>query len=72
MVATRALVMPRRKRGEPKRDDVPVKIDREAYRLAKSVASFRGLHLNEYLSKIILPIVIKEFDELPKERRSAQ
>lgn len=36
-----------------KRNDIPVRIDVEAVRKARIVAAYRGVALNEYLSKIV-------------------
>lgn len=40
-----------------KRNDKVVKIDAEVIRLAGIVAAYRDMHMNEYLSDLLLPIV---------------
>jgi len=65
-----AIAVAKKKDSAQPRDDVAVKIDRALWRLAGAVAAFRGLSLAEYLSAALKPIVTREFDDLPKERKA--
>ena len=44
------------------RPDVTVKIDKDVYRIAKMVASARGIHLAQYLSEIVGPIAQRDLE----------
>jgi hypothetical protein len=47
-------------KAKPARNDVTVKIDAEAARVAKIVAAYRDKSLAEYLSEVVLPIARKD------------
>jgi hypothetical protein len=45
------------------RPDVAVKMDREVVRVAKMVASARGIPLAQYLSEVVGPIAKRDLEE---------
>lgn len=49
--------------SKQKRDDEPVKVDREVLRVARSVAALRGLTLAEYVSERLRPLVLEDHEE---------
>jgi hypothetical protein len=54
-----------------KRNDVSVKVDSEAVRIARNVATFRGKSLAEYLSEVILDVAASDWKAiLEEEQRS--
>jgi hypothetical protein len=55
--------------ARPKRNDVSVKLDAEATRLAKIVAAFRDQTLAEYLSEIVLAQAKKDLDRHMRQER---
>jgi hypothetical protein len=56
-----------RRGGDVARDDVPVKLDAETVRMAKHVvinrrAKQKGLTLAEYLSELLKPFVLRDYE----------
>ena len=49
--------------GVAKRNDVTVKLDADAVRLAKIVAAYREVSVAEYLSDVLLPIVQRDLEQ---------
>jgi hypothetical protein len=49
---------------KPKRKDVTVKIDAEVARQARTVASYNDEQFAEYLTRLLKPIVQREFETL--------
>ena len=47
--------------------DLSVKIDPEVYRMLKTVASWKGLKVSDYLSEIVRPVIIREMAKLGTE-----
>ena len=45
------------------RPDVAVKMDREVVRVAKMVASARGIPLAQYLTEVVRPIARRDLEE---------
>jgi hypothetical protein len=57
--------MATKKAGRPAtstRDDQSVKVDRELVTRAKFVAERRRIHLAEYLTELLQPLVARDFD----------
>lgn len=52
-----------------KRNDVPVKLDAEVTRIARIVAAYEGMHLAEYLSERLRPLVVKDLERWQKKER---
>lgn len=46
------------------RDDAPAKLDKEVLRQAKTIATWRGITIAEYLTEILRSPVRKDFEEL--------
>lgn len=61
-------IMPRRS-DEPKRKDVPVKMDSDVVRLAKIVAAYKDKSLAAYLSDLVRPIVERELEQEQEKTR---
>ena len=51
-----------------KRPDVSVKLGYEAYRKAKTVAGWRDIGLNEYLTEIVEAAADKDLDQMARDR----
>lgn len=62
------VAMPRS--NKPKRDDVPVKIDRAIWQRARVIAGERNLTIAEYLSEALRPIVDKDWTRTVKKFQS--
>jgi hypothetical protein len=61
--------MTKKRMGRPKtstRDDVVARIDRGVIAKARYVAETRRLPLAEYLSEILRPVVLKDFEKATK------
>lgn len=56
--------MPRPRAGKPKRKDVSAKIDAEVSRLGKMVAQFHGQTFAEWLSEVVKPIAVREWNAI--------
>lgn len=52
-----------------KRNDVSTKVDKEVVRLAKIVAAYRGVDLNEYLSDRLRPLVESDLAKHQREQK---
>jgi hypothetical protein len=50
-----------------KRTYVSVKIDSEVYRLIKTVASWKGLNVADYLTEIARPVAERDFAKINRE-----
>lgn len=50
-----------------KRTDLAVKIDAEIARQAKTMCSYRGKTITDYLSAILRPIVARDFEKFREE-----
>jgi hypothetical protein len=61
MVNTQELVP--RLMSKSKRNDEPVKLDREVLRLARIVAAYRGIPIAEYLSERLRPLAEADYEE---------
>ena len=48
--------------AEVKRNDVQVKVDATVAAQAKMVAASRGVHLAEYVSELIRPLVLRDLE----------
>jgi hypothetical protein len=55
-------------RAEMARNDLQVKIDAEVVKLAKQVSLARDLHLAEYLSELLRPLVMRDHEEEMKKQ----
>ena len=51
----------------PKRADVSVRLSYEAYRLAKTVSSWKDISLTDYISGLVLAAARKDFEKMNKE-----
>jgi hypothetical protein len=62
--------MAKKRTGRPKtstRDDVVARIDRGVIARARYVAETRKIPLAEYLSEILRPVVLRDFDKTTKQ-----
>jgi hypothetical protein len=46
-----------------KRNDEPVKLDRDVVRVARIVCAYRNLQMAEYLSELLRPLVTADHEE---------
>lgn len=53
--------------AEKKRVDAAVKIDAEIARKVRTMCSFRGTVMAEYISAILKPVVDRDFEKFRKE-----
>jgi hypothetical protein len=50
-----------------KRNKVSVKLDGDIYRLVKTIAAYRGVTIEEYLSEIVGPIAHRDWVKITRE-----
>lgn len=56
----------------PKRVDISVKIDVETYRKLRTVAAWKGVRVNEFLTQVVDPIMDRELSKMAKEVSKGQ
>ena len=47
--------------------EVPVRIDEDVYRNARTVAAYRGISVSEYISANVRPIAVADMERMAKE-----
>ena len=47
--------------------EVPVRIDEDVYRNARTVAAYRGISVSEYISANVRPIAAADMEKMAKE-----
>jgi hypothetical protein len=55
-----------------KRNDVSVKMDPEAVRVARNVASYQQISLAEYLSRVVMEKAKQDWDEILDREQKAK
>lgn len=54
-------------KNKPKRNDASAKIDAEIIRKARLITDQRGVHMAEYLSQLLRPLVERDYQQFKKQ-----